>query len=72
MYAISATDARLVARLDIDGAENCDWEDVAVGPGPGGDSYIYIADSGGNSGRVCNVIYRVREPANMEDQYLGA
>ncbi len=52
LYAISAKDATLLARLDIQGGINCDWEDLAVGPGPiAGHSYIYIADTGGRPSR---------------------
>ena len=51
---MSAKNASLVARLDIAGADNCDWEDIAVGPGPDPQkTYIYIGDIGGNARRTC-------------------
>ncbi len=54
LYVVSGRDGRVLARLDIQGGDNCDWEDLAVGPGPiPGQSYIYIGDIGGNSWRSC-------------------
>ncbi|KAA3616324.1 MAG: hypothetical protein DWQ05_11335 [Calditrichaeota bacterium] len=46
------------------GAENRDWEDIAVGPGPNKkDSYIYIGDIGDNNAqKYTKYIYRVPEP----------
>src|SRR5688572_29498225 len=32
----------------ITGARNEDWEDIAVGPCPGGGSCLYVADTGDN------------------------
>jgi hypothetical protein len=51
----------------LQGASNVDWEDVAVGPGPGGPNYLYVGDIGGNStptqsNRTSIVVYRVPEP----------
>jgi len=48
----------------IDGAGALDWEDMAVGPGPGsGVQYLYIGDIGDNlSQRELKYIYRVPEP----------
>ncbi|MBK8207244.1 MAG: putative Ig domain-containing protein [Planctomycetes bacterium] len=40
-----------------------DWEDIAMGPGPGGVDYIYIGDVGDNSLNRTNCrIHRVAEP----------
>jgi hypothetical protein len=48
----------------IAGASAIDWEDIAVGPGPGSrQSYIYIGDIGDNSRKRDEIIvYRVIEP----------
>ena len=47
----------------IAGARNEDWEDVAVGPCPGGSSCLYVADTGDNERkRQESSIYRVAEP----------
>jgi hypothetical protein len=47
------------------GASARDWEDMAVGPGPGaGTHYLYLGDVGDNSQqRDTIVVYRVPEPA---------
>lgn len=58
VYALDSITGKTVARLKFLDADNCDWEDIAVGPGPGGKSFIYVGDIGGNSERTCNVIYR--------------
>ena len=49
----------------IEGVENRDWEDIAIGPGPvEGLDYIYIADVGDNySEYELKYIYRFPEPA---------
>jgi hypothetical protein len=51
--------------FNVNGAQNRDWEDIAVGPGPQSDrSYLYIGDIGDNDdARQDIVIYRVPEPA---------
>ncbi len=48
----------------VTGAVSRDWEDIAAGPGPKpGASYLYIGDTGDNSGRRAEIIvYRVPEP----------
>ena len=51
IYAISAANASLLAVLDIEGASNCDWESMTVGPAHGDltGSYIYIGTMKFNS-----------------------
>jgi 5'-nucleotidase len=53
----------------VEGATVLDWEDLAIGPGPGrGTSYLYIGDIGDNlSARDRIVVYRVAEPAEEPD-----
>jgi hypothetical protein len=56
----------LVTRVDVLGAANRDWEDLAAGPcpGEGGLRCLYIADTGDNLERRDDpAIYRVPEPA---------
>lgn len=55
-------DVKLTVRLD--GVENRDWEDIAVGPGPeNGKSYVYVGEIGDNDARYENkYIYRFEEP----------
>lgn len=70
IFALSAKSWRILAIFNIEGATNCDWEDIAVGGGPGGDFFIYIGDIGGNALAACNRVYRVREPDTIEDGWL--
>lgn len=55
--------------LKIDGAENRDWEDLAIGPGPiEGENYLYIGDIGDNFGREEEmIIYRIQETGQLEN-----
>jgi hypothetical protein len=48
----------------VSGATSRDWEDIATGPGPKANtSYLYIGDTGNNSGtRTDVIVYRVAEP----------
>ncbi|MCK4678885.1 MAG: lamin tail domain-containing protein [Bacteroidales bacterium] len=48
----------------IDGIQNRDWEDIAIGPGPEeGKNYIYIGDIGDNNSEYdLKYIYRIAEP----------
>lgn len=57
-------DGKVMARFIIDGAENRDWEDMTVGPGPvSGQAYVYVADIGDNKLRYPEkVVYRFPEP----------
>ena len=47
LYAI-AGDGELAGRVVVTGARNRDWEDVAIGPCPGGDC-VYVGDVGNNT-----------------------
>lgn len=51
-------------RFVLDGAQNIDWEDMAIGTGPtAGQPYLYVADIGDNrAARDSYTIYRVAEP----------
>jgi hypothetical protein len=65
VFAIRA-DGRLLADLDVPGAEAVDWEDIALGPDPGapGRHALYLGDIGDNqSSRAAIDVYRVPEPA---------
>lgn len=55
---------RNLGRLQVNGADAVDWEDIAIGPGPiDGTSYVYIADTGNNwRNRETVQIYRFPEP----------
>ncbi|MBC7418841.1 MAG: hypothetical protein H7325_11880 [Pedobacter sp.] len=53
-----------IGKITLTGAQNRDWEDIAVGPGPEkGRSYIYVGDIGDNNAVYKDVtVYRFLEP----------
>lgn len=63
IYALSPT-GEMLGTYRVAGAENLDWEDIAIGGGPRpGSSYLYIGDIGSNfRARDDVVVYRVAEP----------
>ncbi len=62
VYAIAAN-GQLIARVTLAGAQNRDWEDMAIGP-CGGGQCVYAADIGNNRGRSGPmVLYRAPLPA---------
>lgn len=61
-FAISKAGA-LQGEFSLTGATAHDWEDIAIGPKPGGGNYLYLADIGDNSLQYSHAsIYRVAEP----------
>lgn len=61
VYGVSVA-GQLLATVRLEGASNRDWEDLAVGPCPGG-SCLYAADTGNNGHGSRDVfLYRVPEP----------
>ncbi len=57
-------DGQIKGRVPIPYAQNVDWEDMAMGPGPqAGINYIYMGDIGDNNAQrpICT-IYRFPEP----------
>lgn len=62
LYAVDAK-GKVWAKVDVTGAKNQDWEDLASGPGNDGKPALYIADTGNNGGGRNNLtVYRVPEP----------
>jgi hypothetical protein len=54
---------RLLAEVAVAGAPNVDWEDIAIGRGPGGGDALYVADIGDNAaGRPEVAVLRIAEP----------
>jgi len=52
-----------VGKIEFLEATNRDWEDIAVGPGTNGKSYIYVGEIGDNNAVHDEiVIYRIPEP----------
>lgn len=55
------SDGEELGKILLKKVENRDWEDIAVGPGPDGKSYVYIGEIGDN-GAVHKEIYVFRFP----------
>jgi len=62
-------DGSIAKTIGIAGAENRDWEDIALGPGPDEHKrYIYLADIGDNNlGNEECLFYRFEEPLITDD-----
>ncbi|GAA4408297.1 WD40 repeat domain-containing protein [Nibrella viscosa] len=62
-------DGKIKGRVPVPNAQNRDWEDMAMGPGPqSGVNYIYLGDIGDNNAQypTCT-IYRLPEPKSLTD-----
>lgn len=56
-----------LGKLELEGVENRDWEEIAVGPGPNGQSYVYVGEIGDNLAKHDEVIvYRFPEPNRIQ------
>ncbi len=56
-----------LGKLELSGLSNRDWEDIAVGPGPNGSSYIYVAEIGDNDAKYDQIyLYRFLEPELLQ------
>jgi hypothetical protein len=61
-HAIDTT-GKTLGQYTLTGAKATDWEDLAVGKGPGTGSYVYVGDFGDNSMNRTEIqIFRVPEP----------
>lgn len=57
---------QLLGRVRLTGARNRDWEDMAIGPCPGG-TCVYVGDIGNNLGRQMDLaLYRAPVPAPQD------
>jgi hypothetical protein len=63
LFAI-ARDGRILARVAVSGAENRDWEDLALGPCPEAERCLFLFDTGdsGRRRRDAVALYRVPLP----------
>ena len=62
LLAISP-EGRMLGEVPVAGAQNADWEDIALGPRPGGGDALYVGDIGDNEGQRSSVVlYRLAEP----------
>lgn len=64
LFAIDSATGDIHSRWELEGAENEDYEDMAIGPGPAmGVEYLYLGDIGDNyEERKRLTVYRIREP----------
>ncbi|HET7321934.1 MAG TPA: hypothetical protein VFI96_05530 [Longimicrobiaceae bacterium] len=65
LYAVTPSGA-LVGSVEVEGARNHDWEDVALGPCGGAGDCLYVADTGNNDAdrqeKGTLALYRLPEP----------
>lgn len=62
----------LLGRVQLEGARNRDWEDMAIGPCPGG-TCVYVADIGNNNARQMDlVLYRAPVPSPGDEAAVTA
>lgn len=58
-----APDGRALADVALTGAQNADWEDIALGGTPEGGDALYVGDIGDNEAERSSVaVYRIDEP----------
>ncbi|GMQ24789.1 hypothetical protein Aoki45_14710 [Algoriphagus sp. oki45] len=55
-----------LGKINLLDTPNRDWEDIAVGPGPKGKSYVYVGEIGDNAGIYPEIrLYRFSEPEKV-------
>lgn len=65
-YAIDTT-GEYQGRFLLENAAASDWEDMAIGPKPGGGNYLYFGDIGDNNANKSQIaVYRTIEPQAIE------
>lgn len=73
LYAIDGTDCTTLARIEIDGIDARDLEDIASGTDPAGRPVLWLGDIGDNRDSWPFVwVHRIREPAELADQVVRA
>ncbi|XP_067652928.1 uncharacterized protein [Haliotis asinina] len=68
IYIVDEWRASVVATLHVMSASASDWEDIAVGPCPGYETCIYIADTGSGGHPAKNTVYKIKEPKHIKTQ----
>ncbi len=72
-FSAVASNGSVLGQFFLDGATNRDWEDMAIGPKPGGGSYLYFGDIGDNNRvRSSLQIYRTTEPTSLSGAVIPA
>ncbi len=65
-FSAVASSGMILSHFFLNGATNRDWEDLAIGPKPGGGNYLYFGDIGDNNRvRSSLQIYRTTEPTSL-------
>lgn len=66
--ALLGYDGSVKGKISVPNADNRDWEELAMGPGPNqGTNYLYIGEIGDNNAQhPFSRIYRLPEPANLQ------
>lgn len=74
VLAISATDGRLLARVEVAGLSGTDTESLAAGPcSPDGGACVYVGDIGDNlRSRDSIAVHRLREPERLRGAVVEA
>ncbi|WP_186754279.1 hypothetical protein [Echinicola salinicaeni] len=69
LYQMDST-GKITREIALDGADNRDWEDIAIGPGRNKEkSYIYIGEIGDNKGVYPSIkLLRFEEPLPGQDK----
>lgn len=63
----------LLGGFPLAGAASGDWEDLAIGPKPGGGNYLYLGDIGDNAlVRPYITVYRTAEPESTNSATIAA
>ncbi|MGD9721250.1 MAG: hypothetical protein AB7O59_08580 [Pirellulales bacterium] len=63
----------LLGQFPLAGATAVDWEDLAIGPKPGGGSYLYLGDIGDNSLQRTQIsVFRLDEPQTSSGATIPA
>jgi hypothetical protein len=65
--ALLSKDGTVKGKIAVPNAQNIDWEDMSIGPGPQVNiNYIYMGDIGDNNASLpIRTIYRFPEPASL-------
>ncbi|XP_046364552.2 uncharacterized protein LOC124140820 isoform X2 [Haliotis rufescens] len=71
IYVVDEWTASVVATLHVMHASAADWEDIAVGPCPGYETCIYIADTGSGGNPTKNTVYKIKEPKDVKTQNIN-
>ena len=58
-----------IGKIVLEKTTNRDWEDIAVGPGPDGKSYVFVGEIGDNDAKHGQIkIYRFPEPEKLKEE----